>query len=99
MNHAPVNRTETFLDSAVANESQMRVKTVPAQFLDLDPRPFPIVADASNLPVRIPDGLLNYYAFIFCQDGFQQLGMTFEQFLLVVDVVKLTGLCPGQFQR
>jgi hypothetical protein len=93
---APMNSAEICLDSAVANESRRCVKTIPEQFLDLDPRHFPIVADAPILPVRIPDGLVNYYAFIFCQGGFQQLGITFEQFLLVVDVVKSPGLCPGR---
>jgi hypothetical protein len=28
------------------------------------------------------------YAFIFCQSGFRQLGMTFEQFLLVAATLK-----------
>jgi len=27
--------------------------------------------------------LLEFYAFLFCQGGFRQTGMTFEQFLLV----------------
>jgi hypothetical protein len=34
---------------------------------------------------RRADGL---YAFVFCQGGFRQLDMTFEQFLLVAAVIK-----------
>ena len=36
----------------------------------------------------IPDEMLELYAFIFCQSGFRQLGMTFEQFLLVAATLK-----------
>jgi len=35
------------------------------------------------LPSRIPDEILDFYGFLFCQGGFRQMGMTFEQFLLV----------------
>jgi hypothetical protein len=38
--------------------------------------------------------MLELYAFIFCQGGFRQLGMTFEQFLLVAAAVKPADL-PG----
>jgi hypothetical protein len=34
------------------------------------------------------DDLLEFYAFIFCQRGFRKLGMTFEQFLTVAEVLK-----------
>jgi len=32
--------------------------------------------------------MLELYAFIFCQGGFRQLELTFEQFLLVAAAVK-----------
>ncbi len=35
----------------------------------------------------MPDELVDFYAFIFYQGGFRHLGMTFEQFLLVVATV------------
>ncbi len=35
--------------------------------------------------------MLDLYAFLFCQGGFRHLGMTFEQFLLVVAFV-----APGE---
>jgi hypothetical protein len=34
------------------------------------------------------DDVLDLYAFLFCQGGFRQLGMTFEQFLLVIATFK-----------
>jgi len=34
------------------------------------------------------DEVLELYAFLFCQGGFRQLGMTFEQFLLVIAAFK-----------
>jgi hypothetical protein len=38
--------------------------------------------------------MLELYASIFRQGGFHQLGMTFEQFLLVAEAIK-----PGDFVR
>jgi hypothetical protein len=40
------------------------------------------------LPVAIRDEVLDLYAFLFCQGGFRHLGMTFEQFLLVIATFK-----------
>jgi hypothetical protein len=34
------------------------------------------------------DDVLDLYAYLFCQGGFRQLGMTFEQFLLVIATFK-----------
>ncbi len=48
-----------------------------------------------NSPLRMSDEILEFYAFVFCQGGFRQLGMTFEQFLEVVDVVRPGGLRPN----
>jgi hypothetical protein len=39
------------------------------------------------LPVTIRDEMLEFYAFIFCQGGFRQTGLTFEQFLLGVAAI------------
>jgi hypothetical protein len=52
------------------------------------PRTFPFATERPHLPVTIRDELLELYAFIFCQHGFHQLGMTFEQFLLVATTIK-----------
>ncbi len=58
------------------------------------PRAFPMSSTLPSLPAAIPDGLLDLYAFRFCQGGFHHLGMTFEQFLLVVATVK-----PGDLKE
>jgi hypothetical protein len=42
----------------------------------------------------MPDELVDFYAFIFCQGGFRHLGMTFEQFLLVLATVNPGRLRP-----
>jgi hypothetical protein len=41
-----------------------------------------------SLPVAFRDEVLDLYAFLFCQGGFRHLGMTFEQFLLVITTFK-----------
>ena len=47
-----------------------------------------------ELPPALADELVDFYAFIFCQGGFRHLGMTFEQFLLVVATVLPGRLRP-----
>jgi hypothetical protein len=42
----------------------------------------------------IPDEILDYYGWVFCQGGFLNLQMTFEQFLAVVAAVRPAGLSP-----
>ncbi len=59
-----------------------------------EPRPFPLVSTLPRLPVMIPDEILDYYGWVFCQGGFLNLQMTFEQFLAVVAAVSPAGLCP-----
>ncbi len=59
-----------------------------------EPRPFPTVNTLPKLPVSIPDEILDYYGWVFCQGGFLNLQMTFEQFLAVVAAVSPSGLCP-----
>jgi hypothetical protein len=53
-----------------------------------EPRKFPEASSRPTLPVTISDELVEFYAFVFCQGGFRQLDMTFEQFLLVAAVIK-----------
>ena len=59
-----------------------------------DARVFPLSSSLPELPLRIPDRIIDFYAFVFCQGGFRNLGLTFEQFLAVISVVKLTELWP-----
>jgi hypothetical protein len=58
------------------------------------PRGFPFVSSLPRLPLMIPDEILDYYGWVFCQGGFLNLQMTFEQFLTIVAVVSPTALCP-----
>jgi hypothetical protein len=58
------------------------------------PRAFPSVTTMPRMPMMIPDEILDYYGWVFCQGGFLNLHMTFEQFLSVVATVSPTALCP-----
>ena len=58
------------------------------------PQPFPLVSKVPRIPPMIPDEILEYYGWVFCQGGFSNLHMTFEQFLTVVAKVSPSGLCP-----
>ncbi len=57
-------------------------------------RRFPVVSTLPRLPVAIADEILDYYGWLFCQGGFSNLNMTFEQFLAVVAAVSPSGLSP-----
>jgi hypothetical protein len=57
-------------------------------------RPFPSVTTTPRLPAMIPDEILDYFGWVFCQGGFLNLHMTFEQFLSVVAAVSPGALCP-----
>jgi len=59
-----------------------------------EPRGFPLVTTLLRLPLMIPDEILDYYGWVFCQGGFLNLHMTFEQFLAVVAAVSPSDLCP-----
>src|ERR1700692_571721 len=59
-----------------------------------EPRRFPTVATQPRLPLVIPDEILDYYGWVFCQGGFLNIHMTFEQFLAVVAAVSPAGLSP-----
>lgn len=67
---------------ATANGTASRIPVVFEQ--PAGPRPLALL--------KMPDEILDYYAFLFCQRGFQSLGMTFEQFLEVVDAIRPGGL-------
>jgi hypothetical protein len=56
-----------------------------------DTREFPIASSPPVLPVSIREEVLDLYAFLYCQRGFHHLGLTFEQFLLVINAV-----APGE---
>jgi hypothetical protein len=58
------------------------------------PRQFPVVSTLPRLPVMIPDEILDYYGWVFCQGGFLNMQMTFEQFLAVVATLAPAGLFP-----
>ena len=80
--------------SAVDNETDTLAGTNgSARQLD-EPRRFPLVTTLPRLPLMIPDEILDYYGWVFCQGGFLNLHMTFEQFLAVVAAVSPSGLCP-----
>lgn len=64
------------------------------QALQASHRPFPAVSTTPRLPLMIPDEILDYYGWVFCQGGFLNLHMTFEQFLAVVAAVSPSALCP-----
>lgn len=71
-----------------AGETYAEVRRIEA------PRRFPLVSSLPRLPLMIPDEILDYYGWVFCQGGFLNLQMTFEQFLSVVAAVSPTGLAP-----
>jgi hypothetical protein len=57
-----------------------------------EPRAFPEAETLPTLPTTIRDEMLELYAFTFCQGGFRQAGMTFEQFLMVAAAIKPADL-------
>ena len=81
--------------SAVLSVDFSRVSAVTRKTaLVHEPRDFPCSSAIPTLPISIPEEILDYYAFVFCQFGFAQLNMTFEQFLLVASSVSSAGLNP-----
>jgi hypothetical protein len=83
-------RDSTNIDSQV---DRLAGASGSARHLDA-PRRFPLVTTLPRLPIMIPDEILDYYGWVFCQGGFLNLQMTFEQFLAVVAAVSPSGLCP-----
>jgi hypothetical protein len=53
-----------------------------------EPREFPHASTRPILRIKISGELMDFYAFVFCQGGFRQLDMTFEQFLLVAAAIE-----------
>ena len=80
-------------EGSVVMEGGLRANDGDMPYLE-GPRRFPIVSSLPRLPLMIPDEILDYYGWVFCQGGFLNLQMTFEQFLTVVAAVSPTGLCP-----
>jgi hypothetical protein len=85
-------------DDSVPGEAALGESLRDASVIELPrvegPRRFPTVSTLPRLPVMIPDEILDYYGWVFCQGGFLNLHMTFEQFLAVVAAVSPSGLCP-----
>ena len=70
-----------------------RPRIVPTRpVLVREPRSFPEASTSPALPMTIRDEMVEFYAFVFCQGGFRQVGITFEQFLLVAAAVKPADL-------
>jgi len=68
-------------------------RLVPARSVRVpEPRAFPEAETPPTLPATIRDEMLELYAFTFCQGGFRQAGMTFEQFLMVAAAIKPADL-------
>ena len=65
-----------------------RIRIIGERYAGPDLREFPIASTVPIMPAAIRDEVLDLYAFLFCQGGFRHLGMTFEQFLLVVATFK-----------
>jgi hypothetical protein len=57
-------------------------------------RAFLLSSSMPELPLRIPDRIIDFYAFVFCQSGCRNLRVTFAQFLAVISVFKFTELRP-----
>ena len=87
-NVVPLRETSIVMDDGVG---ERRTRVLP--HLDTT-SPLSDCLQPAALPLMIPDEILDYYGWVFCQGGFLNLQMTFEQFLTVVAAVSPTGLCP-----
>lgn len=54
-------------------------------------RDFPTASRREGKLLVMPDEILEFYAFLFCQGRYGSLGMTFEHFLLVLTSVRLNN--------
>jgi hypothetical protein len=59
---------------------------------DGNPAAYPATSTPLNPSLMMRDEILDLYAFIFCQRGYRQLGLSFEQFLLVAVAFKPSDL-------
>jgi hypothetical protein len=88
--------------SEMAHSSVARVRRVNTSPLKVQPavapgkyvagddlRDYPMAFSRERQLLIIPDAILEFYAFLFCQGQYLSLGMTFEHFLLVVTSVRL----------
>ena len=73
---------------ALFKPMEARLKPTTGPVLPHELHEYPVACSPRSLPLTIRDEMLELYAFIFCQGGFPQLGMTFEQFLLVAAAIK-----------
>ncbi len=65
--------------SAVLSADFSRVGSVIRKEAPLhEPREFPCSSTIPVLPISIPDEIVDYYAFIFCQFGFGHAGLNAE---------------------
>jgi hypothetical protein len=86
-------QTKAAISASFKTIGPSRLRGLPAgRILAREPRAFPEARTRRTLPAAIRDEMLELYAFIFCQGGFRQLGMTFEQFLLVATAIKPADL-------
>jgi hypothetical protein len=53
---------------------------------------YPAASTPFSQSLMMRNEILELYAFIFCQRGYRQLGLTFEQFLLVAQAFKPSDL-------
>jgi hypothetical protein len=86
----PFKAIETQI-KAIEASSKPRITSVRAVFA-YEPHAFPHASTSPALPMTIRDEMLEFYALVFCQGGFRQLGITFEQFLLVAAAIKPADL-------
>jgi hypothetical protein len=59
---------------------------------EANPAAYPATSTPLNLSLMMRDEILELYAFIFCQRGYRELGLTFEQFLIVAAAFKPSDL-------
>ncbi len=70
--------------------SRLREMPIPLKISSATaPRAFPVVSNRPQLPPVMSEEVLEYYGRVFCQGGFANLAMTFDQFLAVA--AKLSG--------
>lgn len=93
MRHNGKSKVVALREASVVASEIVR-QTEGAEPPHIEPRRFPVVSSMPRLPLMIPDEILDYYGWVFCQGGFVNLQMTFEQFLTVVAAVSPSGLCP-----
>ena len=59
---------------------------------DVNLAAYPAASTPFSQSLMMRDEILELYAFIFCQRGYRQLGLTFEQFLRVAAAFKPSDL-------